>query len=179
MVNITKGGDEWAPKNPERRDFLKKSLTWWAALAAMGILWTWLTWCKTQTDRDEEIVEVTKIQPLSETKDFDESLKNTIENLMDLYESLELRVAENFYTTNEKDFVGLLNTIATTLYDIRISQLVKIENNIKQRMDNMIFKIDSKSIGWILIIKWLEKKCELFAKKYPQLVPVIEKWNKR
>ncbi|MCK9273144.1 hypothetical protein M0P65_06385 [Candidatus Gracilibacteria bacterium] len=179
MVNITKGGDEGAPKvNAGRRDFLKQSLTGGVALGAMGILGAGLTGCKTQKDRDEEI---TKIQPLTETKDFDESLKNTIENLMDLYESLELRAAKEFYTTNKlSGNVYLLNIVALALNDITRSQLAKMDDNIKQRMNNMIFKINNKHSGQAIIEEGLQfYSSDLFAKKYPQLVPVIEEWKKK
>jgi len=64
---------------------------------------------------------------------------------MDLYESLELRAAKEFYTTNKlSGNVYLLNIVALALNDITRSQLAKMDDNIKQRMNNMIFKINNK-----------------------------------
>jgi len=179
MWNTLKNWNNQAP-NPERRDFLTK----WAALAAMGILWVWLPWCRTQADREEE---VTKIQPMSnlkyellEMQDLNEWIKNTIEKLMLLYESLELKTAKDFYITNEvSGNIYLLNIVAVALNDMSTSQLVKIDDNTKQKMNNMIFKVESKFTASQIIIDGLDNNPGIFAKKYPQLVPVIEEWKKK
>jgi hypothetical protein len=194
MVNTTpKGADEWTPKvNRERRRFLLQLV----ATTSVAV-WAWIWWDSVNNKREKDSKirkkrEIESIQPVIETRDFDENIENTIENLMDLYENLELMVAREFYMNNKSwQELYFLNVIGTTLHDLTLDEenmywnkpkppnIVKVNDWIKQRMNNMIFQIENKFTGWAIIAEWLTKKYELFAKKYPQLAPVIEEWKKK
>lgn len=187
MVNTTpKSEGEWTPEGKiDRRDFLRKSLTWWVALAAVGILW--FNTIPILAEKLEEDAKNTKALKIKETqvapelKDFETSINVATENLLDAYETLEFDVAEKYFTDNyNKSRLSPIFRLMLLLNEINMSWSLMINDNIKQRMNNALFKYsqigswDSSTFEAILV-----SRSYLFAKKYPQLAPVIEEWKKK
>lgn len=170
MVNTLEVTSENTGVDTGRRDFLSK----WAALTAMAILWwVWLTWCKTQTDTKK----IKEVSSVCEDVNFKSLMYIAGIKLIAAYEVMEYNVVKNFYNKNV-NHIDVSNLIGLSVALHNIQSLI-IDDDVKKRMANMSFKFDSHLFWGVNVESSIRSGFDFFAKKYPDLIPVIEEWKKR